>query len=348
MAEQLLVQEPGLHTTVQDLGRYGYQDQGVPVAGALDPVGLRLANALVGNRGDMAGLEISYRGPRLLVEACCARVAVCGDVNLSLTDAAGTRPLAANRSWRLKAGDVLSIGAVRGAATAYLAVAGGFALAPVLGSLSTYVRAGLGPLGGRALAAGMVLPLVGGGGEEGDRGLARPFAYDEGPIRVVPGPQDDAFTPAALAGLQANPYQVGAQADRMGLRLDGPALAHRGGADIVSDGLVSGCIQVPGNGAPIILLADHQTAGGYAKIATVISADLPRLGRVMPGTMLRFLVVSVAEAEQARRALEARIARAVATMVSLSDRGIDVAALYVAELISGVVDAISGKGRGEP
>lgn len=346
MADGFEVQSPGLHTTIQDLGRFGFQDQGVPTAGALDPVGLRLANAMVGNPAGMAGLEISYMGPTLRVTAASVRVAVAGEVRLTLTQAGVSRPLESNRSWRLKRGDVLGIGAVAGAATAYLAVEGGFALDPVLGSLSTYVRAGLGPLGGRPLRTGTRLPLARDAcGDGDDLGLARPFDYGDGPIRVVLGPQDDAFTTQALATLATAEYRVGKDADRMGLRLDGPALDHRAGADIPSDGLVSGCIQVPGNGAPIILLADHQTAGGYAKIATVISADLPRLGRMVPGTTLRFATVGVAQAEQARRDLEQRIRRSVTGLAIIAANGVDLQALYETELISGVVDAVTGWGR---
>lgn len=348
MVAALEVLAPGLHSTVQDFGRFGFQDLGVPVAGALDPVGLRLANALVGNRPGEAGLELSYLGPTVKVAAASARIAVAGPVRLALTPADGeARMLDPDRAHTLHQGDVLAIGAVAGAAVAYLAVAGGFDLAPVLGSLATYVRAGLGPLGGKPLAAGMVLPLRLDAAPTGpDLALAEPFEYGLGPIRVVPGPQADAFTDEAMATFLAADYTVSKEADRMGLRLDGPVLAHRGKADIVSDGLVSGCIQVPGNGAPIILLADHQTAGGYAKIATVISADLPRLGRAVPGTKLRFKAVSVAEAEQARRALEREVKRCIEGLRDAGiGAGIDLAALYGNDLVSGMIDAISGEGR---
>jgi len=341
-----LVLSPGLHSTVQDFGRFGFQDLGVPVAGALDVIGLRLANALVGNLPGEAGLEISYLGPSLRVTAASVRLAVCGPVRLSLTTGDGeSRPLEADRSHRLTRGDVLTIGAVERVAVAYLAVAGGFDLPPVMGSLSTYVRAGLGPLGGKPLAAGTVLPLRRAEAEpRGEYALANPAPYGGGPIRVVPGPQRDCFTEEALATFLSAEYAVTKDADRMGLRLDGPALRHRAGADIPSDGLVSGCVQVPGNGSPIILLADHQTAGGYAKIATVISADLPRVGRAVPGTRLSFAAVTVEQAEQARRALESDILGRVAGLVPVAF-GIDPVALYSRDLVSGMIDAISGEGR---
>ena len=348
MTSAFEVVRPGLHTTIQDFGRFGFQEWGVPVAGALDVVGLRLANALVGNRPGEAGLEISYFGPGLRVAVPTARLAVCGPARLTLTEAGGdARLLEPGRSHLLRRGDVLDIGGLDGVAVAYLAVAGGFALAPVMGSLATYVRAGLGPLGGKALAAGMVLPLrAEAAGAGAELALAGPMAYGAGPIRVVPGPQQDAFTDESMATFLSAEYAVTKDADRMGLRLDGPVLAHRGKPDIASDGLVSGCIQVPGDGRPIILLADHQTTGGYAKIATVISADLPRLGRAVPGTRLSFVAVTVVAAEQARRELEREIGRQLAGLrrVDLA-AGVDLTALYGGNLVSGVVDALGGEGR---
>lgn len=346
MTARLEVQEPGLHTTVQDFGRFGFQALGVPTAGALDPVGLRLANALAGNRPGEACLEISYSGPRLRAEGGAVRVAVAGPARLSIRRGGETRPVEADRTHRLEPGDELAVGAVLGSSTAYLAAEGGFALEPVMGSLSTYCRAAIGPLGGRALFPGAVLPLRSpscAGGPE--RGLGRPMEYGAGPLRVMLGPQRDAFTDQAVATLLSAGYRVGREADRMGLRLEGPPLVHRAGADIPSEGLVPGCIQVPGDGAPIVLLADHQTAGGYAKVATVISADLPRLGRMTPGTVLGFAAVTLAEAEAARRRLEEGIRRAMAAIAPVPGGGVDPDALYGAELISGMVDAPSGLGR---
>lgn len=335
----LVVLAPGLHSTLQDLGRHGYQALGVPVAGVLDPVALRLANALVGNPPGEAGLELCTVGPRLRVEAASVRLAVCGPARLSAWRDGAGRDLEPDRTHLLVRDEILTIGALDGAATAILAVAGGFDLAPVLGSLSTYTRAGLGPLGGKALGAGAILPLRRARAEGGaDRRLAAPFDYGAGPLRVMPGPQAERFTPAALATLLASDYTVAKDADRMGLRLDGPRLEHVGEAGIASDGLVSGCIQVPGNGQPIVLLADHQTVGGYAKIATVISADLPRLGRAVPGTRLRFRAVGLAEAQAARRRLDQAVAAAVAGVRPVGG-GLDLDALYSANLVSGMVKA---------
>lgn len=343
----LTVVRPGLFATIQDLGRFGYQELGMPVAGALDPVALRLANALVGNPAGTAGVEIALLGPALRIDAESVRVAVVGPMALRL-EREGEAPAALEpyRTHTLHRGDVLALGAVTGASVACLAVAGGFALEPFLGSLSTYVRAGIGPLGGRPLGDGARIPLVRDTAPEGaDVELPEPPDYGSGPVRVVLGPQDDRFTAGALETFLSATYRVGRDADRMGLRLEGPALAHRGSADIPSDGLVTGSVQVPGNGQPILLLNDHQTAGGYAKIATVISADLPRVGRLRPGDGLTFRAVGVEEAEAIRRRQEQAIAgwlRAIRPVRPAG--GVDLDALYSENLVSGVVDIVNGNG----
>lgn len=353
-APGLLVVRPGLFATIQDLGRFGYQELGMPVAGTVDPLALRLANALVGNPPGTAGLEIALLGPALRVEAGSVRVAVVGPMALSLErEGQPPAPLEPHRTHTLARGDVLRLGAVTGAAVACLAVAGGFALEPFLGSLSTYVRAGIGPLGGKPLGDGTRLPLARGEAPPGpDVALPQPPEYGGGPVRVVLGPQEDRFTAAAVETFLTQPYRVGKEADRMGLRLEGPALTHAGGADIPSDGLVTGSVQVPGNGQPILLLNDHQTAGGYAKIATVISADLPRVGRLRPGDSLSFRAVGVEDAEAIRRRQEQAIAGWIAAIRPVPPAGgIDLEALYGANLVTGVVDAVMGRGdlwNGDP
>lgn len=341
----LTVVRPGLFATIQDLGRFGFQELGMPVAGALDPVALRLANALAGNPQGMAGLEIALLGPVLRVESPAVRFAAVGPLAMVLErEGEASQPLEPHRSHTLRQGDLLRLGAVDGASVAYLAVAGGFALAPVMGSLSTYVRAGIGPLGGRPLGQDDRLPLVRDSAPDGpDMELPQPPEYGVGPLRVVLGPQDDRFTEQALATFLSATYHVGKQADRMGLRLEGPALKHRGSADIPSDGLVTGSIQVPGNGQPILLLNDHQTAGGYAKIATVISADLPRAGRLRPGDRLSFQAVTVDEAEAIRRRQEQAISGWIRAIRPVRPAGgIDLEALYAENLISGTVDIVNG------
>ncbi|KAA0683923.1 biotin-dependent carboxyltransferase family protein [Roseomonas genomospecies 6] len=343
----LTVVRPGLFATIQDLGRTGYQELGMPVAGALDPIGLRLANALVGNPEGTAGVEIALLGPALKVEADGVRIAIAGPMALSLErEGQPPAPLEPYRSHTLACGDVLKLGAVTGAAVAYLAVSGGFALEPFLGSLSTYVRAGIGPLGGKPLGDGTRLPLHRDEAPTGaDVELPEPPDYGGGPVRVVLGPQEDRFTAEAVETFLSATYRVGKDADRMGLRLEGPTLTHRGSADIPSDGLVTGSIQVPGNGQPILLLNDHQTAGGYAKIATVISADLPRVGRLSPGGTLTFRAVTVEEAEAIRRRQEQTVAAWVRAIRPVRPAGgVDLEALYSENLVSGVVDIVNGNG----
>jgi len=339
MSPALDLLRPGPRTSLQDLGRIGLRAMGIPVAGAMDRIGLRLANALVGNPPDEGCLELTLAGPLFRVEAESVRVAIAGPARLTLIQADGKRrTLSPDRSWRLEQGDRLDIGPIVGSAVAYLAVAGGFDVAPVLGSLSTHLGAGLGPLDGRTVGPGR-LKLRRAKAELGpERSLIRPLPYGDGPIRVVLGPQTDAFPAESIATLLSCPYRVGARSDRMGMRLEGPPLRHCAGADIVSDGIVAGCLQVPGDGYPILLLADHQTTGGYAKIATAISADLPRLGRAMPGDRLVFRAVTVVQAETARRDQERALRDCLDSLARVTDTGgIDLAALYRAELISGAV-----------
>ena len=341
MTAALIVTEPGLHTTVQDLGRFGYQAMGVPVAGALDPVALRLANSVVGNPQPAAALEFLYTGPTLEVAAASVRIAAAHAQIEFPGVSRGVIP-----SWQsvtLERGDRLRVGTPAGSACGYLAVEGGIDVLPVLGSRSTHCRSATGGLDGRALAPGDRLPLLQNAAEaRGESRLgAPPNMTPPERLRVVLGPQETCFTEEALAALVTGAFRVSKQADRMGLRLDGPRLNHRGGYNIVSDGVVTGAIQVPGSGQPILLLADHQTTGGYPKIATVISADLPAAGRLKPGDPVRFVAVSVEVAEEASRRLDKSIAQQAADLVAAGPAAsLDQAALYSENLVSGVVNAV--------
>ncbi|MDB5359770.1 MAG: biotin-dependent carboxyltransferase family protein [Rhodospirillales bacterium] len=301
----LRVDRPGLSTTVQDRGRAGHQRYGVPVSGALDPLALRLANALVGNAPCTAALEILALGPTLTVEADSVRLALVGsEVGLKIdgTDIPAGRSATASRGARI------AIGGFTDAASCILAIEGGFALVPCMGSLSTYARGGFGGFEGRALKAGDLLPLARAAATPGPERRAPPIDYGRGPIRVVLGPQETWFEPASIDRFFAEPYMITAEADRMGMRLEGAKLDHARGFNIVSDGIAHGHIQVPGTGQPIVLLADRQTVGGYPKIGAVIGADLPRLGRMRPGDTIRFVRIEVAAAEAARRSQEAAFA----------------------------------------
>jgi biotin-dependent carboxylase-like uncharacterized protein len=341
MSAALKVVRAGLFDTVQDLGRIGHMALGMPTAGAMDRIGLTLANALAGNPANTAGLEIGVMGPDLLVEADSVRVALVGPLSPSLIESEGAapKPLETDRSHLLKRGQVLRVGMIEGSSTAYLAVSGGFAIMPFMGSLSTYSRAGIGGFEGRKLAAGDALPLRLEHAPAGDdRKLGGAFDYGSGPIRVLWGPQDDYFSEAGRQTFVTAEYKVSKEADRMGIRFEGPTIEHSKGADIISDGIGPGAIQVPGAGLPIVLLADRQTVGGYSKIATVASVDLPRLGRLLPGRTVRFAPVTVEEAEALRRDQEARLTRAIANFqVARPAGGIDLARLYEENLIDGVV-----------
>lgn len=341
MTAALKVVRAGLFDTVQDLGRAGFMALGMPTAGAMDRIALTLANALAGNPGGTAGLEIGVMGPDLLVEAESVRVALVGPLSPSLVEGpdAPPKPLESNRSHLLKHGQILRVGMVEGSSTAYLAVAGGFDIPPFMGSLSTYARAGIGGFKGRKLANGDVLPIcLANAPSRDERKLGGAFDYGSGPIRVIWGPQGDYFSAEGRKTFVESEYKVSKEADRMGIRFEGPTIEHSKGADIISDGIGPGAIQVPGAGLPIVLLGDRQTVGGYSKIATVASVDLPRLGRLLPGMSVRFAAISVDQAEKLRRDQEARLQRAIADFkTALPAGGIDLAKLYEENLIDGVV-----------
>jgi antagonist of KipI len=296
--------KPGMLTTVQDAGRWGYQSRGVPVAGPMDPVSHRVANALVGNDRDAALLEITLIGPDLEFEDE-RLVAVAGaDFNLSLDD----RQVPAYAPFTVAAGSRLRFGARRLGARAYLAVSGGIAVPPTLGSRSTHLVSAMGGVGGRALIAGDRLPLGDPSPSQG-RALAPQRAIVALPdrhatVRVLPGPQVDYFTPDALDVLQSAPYILAHNSDRMGFRLKGPRLTHARGADIISDATPLGVLQVPASGQPILLMADRQTTGGYPKIATVISADMTVAGQLAPDDSIAFVVCTRADAWRALIAQE--------------------------------------------
>jgi biotin-dependent carboxylase-like uncharacterized protein len=343
MKPGLKVLAPGFHTTVQDLGRIGYQDIGVPVSGALDGVSLRLANALVGNPPAMPGLEILLSGPTLEIAADAVRVALVGPGAGLKIGRENPRVVAGGQSITLSRGEVLQVVASQFAACCYLAVEGGIALPLVLGSASTYVRAALGGFEGRALQSGDVVPLaIASAPDRDELRLSNPLdpARDQ-PIRVILGPQLDYFTHEAVATLLGAEFRISQSADRMGMRLDGPPLHHRQGWDIVSDAIATGAIQVPGSGQPILLLADHQTTGGYPKIATVISADLPVVGRRRPGDALRFTAVTIEEAERLCREQERALLQLMAALQPIEDKAtVDLSSLYGDNLISGVVTGL--------
>jgi biotin-dependent carboxylase-like uncharacterized protein len=305
----LEVIDPGLHTTVQDLGRIGFRGVGVPASGPLDCISLRLANVLVGNQPGTPGLEMLMLGPKLKVLAGSVRVALVGCSAAMETGGDNPRRIPPSQSVRLARGEVVQIPALGDSLCAYLAVEGGFEISPMLGSASTYVRGGIGGFQGRRLQQGDLLPLkLDNVQSRAESALARPLdlALDQ-PIRVVLGPQADYFTEEAVKRFLSSDYKVSLESDRMGYRLEGPALKHAKGYNIVSDGIVTGAIQVPGSGQPIVLMVDNPTTGGYPKIATVISADIPVIGRRGPGRKIRFVAIDIDEAQRVRKQQEMTI-----------------------------------------
>jgi biotin-dependent carboxylase-like uncharacterized protein len=342
MSGFLRIIAPGLGTSVQDTGRLGSQRLGIPTAGALDRVAMAAANTIVGNAPNTAVLEMLYTGATFEVVAASVRVACVGrGAQLELIEGGSTRRIDASTSVRLTQGARVRVVMGSGAVSAVLAIEGGIALEPIMGSLSTFTRARLGGFEGRILAAGDLLPILRDAVDERPEVTLPNLDLKVPPrIRVVLGPQDDYFTQEALETFLSGPYQVTPAVDRMGMRLEGPVLTHAKGFNIVSDGIAPGSIQVPGDGLPIILLADRQTTGGYPKIATVASVDLSALGRVGPGTLLKFEAISVEAAEDLRRE-QARVEAGWREQLRPAGEGegLSQSALYNANLISGVVNA---------
>ena len=309
-SDTLEVLAPGMLTTVQDLGRTSYQRFGVPQSGALDATALRVANILLGNREGAAGLEITANGPRFRFLADTV-IAVTG-ANLGAT--LDGQPLPGWQSFLASNGSVLDFEGPNDGLRSYVAFAGGIDVPLVMGSRSTYLRGGFGGFEGRALMAGDILktfsPEVAlaleGNGLPDD--LAPESVGHDHEIRVVLGPQEEAFSSDGVSAFLSSGYTVAQDSDRMGYRLEGPSIEHVGAADIVSDATALGSVQVPGAGHPIILLADRGTTGGYAKIATLVSPDISLLAQATPGDTVRFKAVSVAESHEILAEQESMIA----------------------------------------
>ena len=316
----LEVKEPGLFTTVQDLGRNGYQAYGMPVAGAMDEYACKMANRLLGNEPGAAVLEMTLLGGSFFFRQACWVAVTGAAMPISLdgkTQSNWSRFFA-------PAGSELSFGYAEQGCRTYLAVQGGVDVPVILGSRSTYTRGTIGGLNGRALKAGDVLPLG-----ACDRSLKKPLflpatyspIQEERPlVRVLLGPQAEAFTKQGVAALFSADYEISSEADRMGYRLEGPVIEHVGKADIISDALCLGAIQVPGHGQPIVMMADRQTTGGYTKIGAVIGADLGKLAQSKPGDRVRFVQCSDAEAVAALRQLRSLEQSAAAWLAEEEER----------------------------
>ncbi len=320
----------GPHASIQDRGRPGQQWLGIPEGGVLDRDAFALGNALVGNPADAAVIEVCLGNfsAELMTRA---KVALTGTSagTLTVQDPGGhSMTVEANRSVDLAAGRIIRLGVIPDSNTATIAISGGVDAPLFYHSRSTSPSAGIGGFDGGFLQDGQNIPLGVVETPDAAEWMASDTLKVTGqPIRCVRGPQDDRFTENALSVFFSAEYTVSPILNRMGMRLDGEVLEHRTNADIPSDGIVTGTVQVPGNGLPIVLLADHQSTGGYTKIATVITADMPRLARLRPGEGLRFTEVTVAEAEAIARQHHDRLG-AVLAGLQLAPPIVDLAALY--------------------
>lgn len=295
----ITVLQPGMFSTVQDEGRQEFLSCGLPRAGIMDRYAARMANLLCSNPLGAAVIEMTLTGGAFRVEKAC-RLAICGaNMNAHLNG----KLLAPWAAADVVPGDILETGVAEDGCRAYLALSGGIDVPVVMGSRATYTRASVGGFKGRALKTGDQVPL----GDSPPLPTApsridpsfRPQYADKIILRVLLGPQDDLFTAEGIETFLQSEYSVSEEADRMGYRLSGPHIVHRDKADIVSDGLGAGAVQVPGSGQPIVMMADCGTTGGYAKIATVISADLYRVAQAKPQDTIRFSLCTEAEAIQA-------------------------------------------------
>lgn len=294
----LRILSPGLLTTVQDRGRFGYTASGIGTSGAMDREAYEAANYLVGNRRGEAVLEATLLGPSIQFDGDCVCAVTGADMGTALDGIAVER----GRPFPVLAGQTLTMGAAKSGCRAYLAVLDGVDVPMVLNSRSTDLKSAMGGFQGRALKRGDLLPASG-GIDITVLGRKRqlPVYSQHVIVRVIPGPQAENFTGRGFQTLWNSAYVLSDQSDRMGLRLDGPAIETVSGSDIVSDGIAWGSIQVTSGGQPIILLADRQTTGGYAKIGTVCSFDTPKLAQLRPGGTVRFEAISVEAAQRLLR-----------------------------------------------
>lgn len=318
--------KPGVCTTVQDRGRYGYMGSGFSPSGVMDRRAFRIANLLVDNDDNAPVLEFCLAGPTLRFTTNTFIAITGADFNPTLNG----KPIPMYMAVLVKRGSVLSFTAPRKGVYGYLAIAGNSLAVPeVMGSRSTNLKCAIGGWKGGKLTTGDYLPFATKNVDFLPNLASHMIDYDsdfyqwdanEITLRVVPGPQDDMFTEEGRRTFYSETYHTTPQCDRMGFRLDGPAIGTIDGSDIISDGIAFGAVQVPNHGRPIIMLADRQTTGGYAKIGTVATADIPKLVQCAPGRAIRFERVSVQEAQDLYRA-EARKMKALRALVSRPSAG---------------------------
>jgi biotin-dependent carboxylase-like uncharacterized protein len=335
---KLVISAIGPSSSVQDGGRFGAQRYGLTPSGAMDRLGLAAANCLVGNALFAAGIEIGPFGAAFTAREGAVRVALAGASRNA--DIAG-RAVASDTSVTLADGETLKLGFARGGSFSYLAIEGGIAGEPMFGSMAVNARAGLGSPYPRPLHAGDELQVAAASGVA-ERRIDLPPPV-KAPIRVVMGPQDDEFADDQKNLFLDSEWKISATSDRMGYRLEGPVIKHLYGHNIVSDGTVNGSIQVPGNGAPIVLVPDRGTSGGYPKIATVISADLGRFAQISAGTGFRFKAVGMAEAQAEARKFAELLRSLPDRLHSIENFDLNIEALQDANVAGAAVSAVDAR-----
>jgi biotin-dependent carboxylase-like uncharacterized protein len=334
---KLVISTIGPASSVQDGGRHGAQRYGLTPSGAVDRLALAVANTLVGSPLFAAAIEIGPFGAAFTAHEGGVRVALAGasrDADIS------GRAVASDTSMTLADGDTLTLGFARGGSFSYLAIEGGIAGEPMFGSLAVNARAGLGSPYPRPLQAGDELRAKEASGAA-ERRIDLP-AVGDAAIRVVMGPQDDEFDDSPKKLFLDSEWKISATSDRMGYRLEGPVIKHLHGHNIVSDGTVNGSIQVPGSGAPIVLMPDRGTSGGYPKIATVISADFGRFAQIPAGTAFRFKAVSMAEAQAEARKF-AELLRSLPDRLRIESFDLNIEALHDANVAGAAVSAVDAR-----
>jgi len=335
---KLVISAIGPSSSVQDGGRFGAQRYGLTPSGAMDRIGLAAANCLVGNTLFTAGIEIGPFGAAFTAREGAVRVALAGAARNA--DIAG-RAVASDTSVTLADGETLKLGFARGGSFSYLAIERGIAGEPMFGSMAVNARAGLGSPYPRPLQAGDELQVATASGAT-ERRIDLPPPV-KAPIRVVMGPQDDEFADDQKELFLDSEWKISATSDRMGYRLEGPVIKHLYGHNIVSDGTVNGSIQVPGNGAPIVLVPDRGTSGGYPKIATVISADLGRFAQISAGTGFRFQAVNMAEAQAEARKFAELLRTLPDRLHSIESFDLNIEALQDANVAGAAVSAVDAR-----
>ena len=296
--EEFKVIKSGIFNTIQDSGRFGFQQYGMTVSGAMDSYALRIGNRLLGNEENEAGIEISI--PGLSLEVLNQTVIAITAANFNPT--INNFPVPMWEAIEVKKGDIISFDQIKSGCRSYLLVVGGIDVPIILGSKSIYVRGKIGGLKGRPLKEADIIN-IGKTNQELQNIIGRkvsvknlPAYHEENTVRVILGPQDDYFTKDGLHAFLNSSYEITADSDRMGYRLKGSKINSKNGSDIITDGIPLGSIQVPRNGMPIVMLADRQTTGGYAKIATVISVDIDKFAQMRPGNKVKFTQINLEEA----------------------------------------------------